>query len=140
MANLLLLWWWLLLWVCYSGPHEERRADGHHGALRYHLPPTTHRVRRTYRRTFVEHTCAHTAHCYGSKHEHMFRPSLPACAWLVADPRLPVVAMIHPSGCGKTTLIECLSLRNRDFEGALRLNHKVGIGGRDGRGRAAARL
>lgn len=28
------------------------------------------------------------------------------------------------AGCGKTCLIECLALRNRSFEGALRMNGK----------------
>jgi len=31
-------------------------------------------------------------------------------------------AILGPSGSGKTTLIDCLALRNRDFEGGLRLN------------------
>ena len=33
-------------------------------------------------------------------------------------------AILGPSGSGKTSLLDCLALRNRDFEGGLRLDGK----------------
>jgi ABC-type multidrug transport system ATPase subunit len=37
-------------------------------------------------------------------------------------------ALIGPSGAGKTTLMDCLALRQRNFDGAVRLDDKPPTG------------